>query len=120
MPAPRSFKLRDLMALVAATALGLALDRWRATELPPLPAGTTGAGIGASHWLHVLASGRPSCFVTALALMLIPLRWMQPRPPATRVLRQPGAVACLAIIGTIVANVAILMLGGAINASTHQ
>jgi len=116
----RPFTIGDSMALVAATALGLALDRWRTTELVLSSDGATGVSIGASHWLHVLNNGHPSCFVVTLALVLIPLRWMRPHSSERRLIRQPGAVACLAIIGTIAVNIAILLLGGAINAWTHR
>lgn len=115
----RPFTLGDLMGLVAAVALGISLDRWREAEYN-FPSGASGAGIGASHWIQVLEFGRPSCYVVALALVLIPLRWIRPRPPASGVLRQPGAVACLAMLGTIAANVALLKVGRAIQASTQQ
>ncbi|MFO0960495.1 MAG: hypothetical protein U0800_24185 [Isosphaeraceae bacterium] len=116
MRTPRRFLIVDMMGLVAAVALGLALDRWRATELGPLPPGVQGSSIGASHWLHVLGNGGPSCYVAALALALIPLRWRPPRPSAARLLRQPGAVACLAIVGTMLANLAILAVSRGIRA----
>lgn len=103
-----------MMSLVAAVALGLTLDRWRATEMPSPPPGVNGLGVGASHWLHALSMGRASCFIVAMALVLIPLRWMRPRPSSARVLRQPGAVACLAIVGMIAANLSLLALSGAI------
>jgi hypothetical protein len=115
----RPFTLGDLMGLVAAVALGISLDRWRVAETTA-PPGVGRSGIRASHWISVLEFGRPSCYVVALALVLIPLRWIRPRPPASGVLRQPGAVACLATLGTIVANVALLNLGRAIQASTRR
>lgn len=98
------------MALIAAVALGLALDRWREAPFDHKVPGISYGTVGASSWLHVLSNGRPSCYIIALTLVLIPLRWRRPRPPVTRILRQPGTVACLATIGAIATASAILIV----------
>ena len=102
---PRPFSLGDLMILVAATAFGLALARWIAI-LYEAPRGLSSfmsyGRSRAQSWPQALWLEEPGCFAGMLTVALVALRWRHPRPPAARVLRQPGAVACLAAAATIV------------------
>lgn len=105
-----------MMGLVAATALGFALERWRDT--PPQGNQTLSVGIG--HWLHLFEIGWPSCFAVALALVLIPLRWRKPRPSVSRILRQPGTVASLATVGSMIACLVTTRIGETITKAANQ
>ena len=102
-PNPRPFTLADLMVLIAAIAAGFPLARWIRTEPRKFP-GFSYTSFGAGNWLDHIWTLEPSCFAALLTLTLIPLRWRGPRPSAARVIRQPGAVACLAAAGAMVAG----------------
>ena len=104
---PRPFTLGDAMALVAASAFGFALVQWEATPRPMPPGLTASCSYGRSRptsWPGALWLGGPTCFAAAWTLALAALRWRRPRPPASRILRQPGALACLAVGGSILLN----------------
>lgn len=89
-PAARRFSLADVMILVAAAAVAMVLSRLLNADTGPV---------------RIL----PSTFVTAWAVQaspflivapfaLLAVRFRRPRPPLRRVFRQPGTVACLAVV----------------------
>ena len=101
---PRPFTLGDGMALIAALAFGFALARWEAAPyvVPrSSPDGHSWSGMRAGSWPMALWMGPPGCYAAAGTLALVALRWRRPRPPAARIIRQPGAVACLAAAGSL-------------------
>jgi hypothetical protein len=84
----KRFTLSDAMILVAATAVGLAMAR----AYDPMFS-------GAPHAKFVkLAWGAPAGVVSAWGLAVIVLRLRRPRPRVRRLLRQPGMVACCALV----------------------
>lgn len=99
---PRPFNLGDLMALVATVAVGFALQRWVTASihhgLSMQPANSRWSTVYLGSWVDILCLGKPSQYAWAATLGLVACRWRRPRPPARRLLRQPGAVACLAVV----------------------
>src|SRR5258708_2678602 len=106
-PAGRSFGVADGLILVAATAVGLASIRvmmasasleltpeqiWKALSTPPRNGWSIGNVVEMSFVLgSVLAI--PCLWAWTLALLL--LRWRGPRTLRRRLVRAPGAMACL-------------------------
>src|SRR5262245_51016209 len=83
----RPLTLLDMMTLVAAIAVGLAMARaYEINFQAPSP-----------YRFLDWARGGPSCIAAALAIALIPLRLRQPRPRLVRILRQPGFIASVAV-----------------------
>jgi hypothetical protein len=74
----RKLTLADIMLLVAATAIGLAFTR----SLGHLPPGS----------LHQVALASPVLAAWSVAMLVLRLR--QPRPRLSRLVKQPGAIAC--------------------------
>ena len=98
-PSRRRFRLLDAMALVGATALGLAWARWAyAGRLRP----------ESGQVLWWLLRGPPTCLVAAWAPALLLLRLRRPRPRRGRLVQQPGLIACAAAVASM-----LLGLGGA-------
>lgn len=81
----RRCTLLDVMILVAATALGLTMNR----ATPKIPYG--GSRISGAIFFALLAAV-PHLVAWTFALLLIRLR--APRPGFRRLVRQPGFVAC--------------------------
>lgn len=86
------------MSLIAAVAIGIALDRWREAPFDHQLPGVSYSNIGFSSWFHVLNYGRPSCYIVAATLVLFPLRWRRPRKPLER-------AGCLVGLSWIIASV---------------
>jgi hypothetical protein len=107
-----------MMALIAATAVGFALVRWFQTQ-PRMVNGISYNAYGVSNWVDWLWSREPSCFIVAITLTLIPLRWLRPRPHASRVIQQPGAVACLAVACGMVAGLVKAVVEHAIHTDSY-
>lgn len=81
----RSFTLLDVMILVAATAVGLALARTILGDAFSVPR--------SPMWVS-----RPvTYFLLAWTLAFIPLRLWRPRPSLHRAMIQPGMAACCAV-----------------------
>src|SRR5690242_9114303 len=95
----RRFTLRDMLILVAAFALGAAIhrecSRYWATS------GVFSQGFrsleGFLDLLNDLTLYLPAWLFSA-SLALFVIRWLPPRPEPVRLLRQPGAVASLAVV----------------------
>jgi hypothetical protein len=89
-PERRRFTLGDVMIVVAATAVGMGLVRLlAASQTPYLVFG----------WPSVMAWAlRVAPFLLVAPFAVLALRFRRPRPPARRVFRQPGTVACLAVV----------------------
>jgi hypothetical protein len=109
----RRFTLADLMVLIAVVAVSIPLMRWIKFE-PKLPIGTGSISPSPSNWIYWFWSGEPSCVVATTMLALIPLRWLGSRPSASRIVRQPGAVACLAGAGAMIVGLANCLISEAI------
>ena len=111
-PTPRPFHLGDLMIVVAAVAGGFALHRWVNTPIDPATYRNQSNGYGwtylpAMNWFDYLWIQTPSCYFLVVTMALVLMRWRGPRPSARRVLRQPGAVACLAVVGSFLYGFAL-------------
>ena len=92
-PTERKFSLGDMMILVAAAALGLLLQRTYLMTPNPHPWALLGGSL--YRWLF------ESCpFLIPASLALVAMRLRRPRPAARRLRREPGLVACLAVIVT--------------------
>lgn len=98
MTTPRKFLLSDAILLVAATAVGVALFRPYQRVMTPVRWSPLLGAPGFTGWINglwsclVLAS--PFAAVWTLAILILRLR--HPCPRWSRLLRQPGLVACLA------------------------
>jgi len=110
---PRPFTLGDLMALIAASAFGFALARWATTpiKVPPGVNEFSYTSMTPGSWPDALWLSTPGCYAATWTLALIGLRWRRPRPPAARVIRQPGAVACLAAVGALLVGGGLAVAG---------
>jgi hypothetical protein len=93
----RRFTLADLMIVVAAAGVGAMFLRWLG-ETPtfvllrvPWP------------WAYSFLLGLCPFLVVA-PLALLAMRARAPRPPWRRIFRQPGAVACLAVVADVVSH----------------
>jgi amino acid transporter len=110
MRKPRPFTLVDAMALVLAAALGTAEVRHRLAD-PRLSAkywSLVSMGFF-KQWVWIVDFfGRAIVYpyLTMLTIVIIVLRYRQPRPPSRRLHRQPGMVAVVAAaVGMIAALV---------------
>ena len=101
-PSSRPFTLGDLMALIAAVAAGIAFQRW--VESSP---GTLSHVFGAfgvagyfrvPRWFDFPWSRTPVYQALAVTTALGLLRWRPPRPRFRQICREPGAMACLAVV----------------------
>jgi hypothetical protein len=93
----RKFTLADIMILVAVTAVGAMLVRIVLGS--PLPYPTS--RLAAVTWRY----GRlASPFLLTFPAALLVMRARAPRPPARRVFRQPGTVACLVVLADVLAR----------------
>jgi hypothetical protein len=114
--ASRRFGVRDLMILIAATALGMALLRLRISfadvakfflELKPT------SWVGRSYSAKVLiATGVLELIVPCFfswTIGLVVIRLLSPRPRLRRLLVQPGFVACAAFLAAALLAYAIAM-----------
>lgn len=88
----RTLRHRDAMILVGATAVGLgwarqimmALQEYHFSRNPPEDA---------TEWGTVY-----TCVAVAWSVTLVVLRFVPPRPSLCRIRRQPGMVACCAVV----------------------
>src|SRR5258708_4301344 len=109
-PPKRRLLMSDVMVLVLAAAIGLAVDRFflntflggqrLLADLQTGPAWVGSAGwvlVRMEHWIE------PTLPIAAAWTVAVPvLRVRRPRPSWRRVLRQPGTIACLAsIVGSL-------------------
>lgn len=99
--ARRRLLLVDIMTLVAVTAAGLVALPVIELESSSVFRGRP-SGVGRSGLLA-------SPFVAAGSLALLCLRALEPRPHPRRVFRQPGTIACLAILGDSLARAFLLL-----------
>lgn len=93
----RTFTILDAMILTAATAAGLALMKAIGREfLPPRSSGVLWS-------LGVLIEGiyLSWYFLLAWAPALMVLRGIPPRPRFRKLIREPGTVACIAVLAAI-------------------
>ncbi len=103
----RTFTLRDALALVAATALGLAMLKFAFINLTEVrdefwesvaSFRNRSDPDSLSWWLPMSVYGlfmtlsMPFCW--AWTLVVLALRICPPKPPIRRIARQPGAIAC--------------------------
>jgi hypothetical protein len=91
----RRFTLIDAMILIAATALGLALDLWMRRKpvfsRVPHTAWLSSLYYALEPWLST-----GGCVALFWTLAVLPLRLRKPRPTRRRLWRQPGVIACSA------------------------
>ncbi|WP_435008098.1 hypothetical protein P12x_005373 [Tundrisphaera lichenicola] len=113
-PPRRNFGLADAMILVAASAIGLAAtgwltdgeplkEAWEIFSTPPQDGWTIG-NILMMVGLLGITFVVPSLAAWTLACLL--MRFRDPRPARRRLVRQPGAMACL--IATIVIGLSVV------------
>jgi hypothetical protein len=89
---PRRITLADALVLIAAVAVGLGIARLEIEWY-----GHQALASGAESIVQqVFMSLRWAGLVVMVAL--IPLRLRRPRPPVRRVRRQPGFIACFAVV----------------------
>jgi uncharacterized membrane protein YidH (DUF202 family) len=88
----RRFKLADGLILIAAVAAGLGITRFHA-DLHRQDMGRFDA-------VSAFELALMSIYWSALLMMmaLIPMRLRRPRPPMRRLRRQPGFIACVAVV----------------------
>jgi hypothetical protein len=84
------------MALVAATALGMA---WMRVVYPGQLRPLSG------HFAGWLLQGPSTCLAVTFAALLVVLRLQSPRPRRRRLMIQPGFVACLASLVSLLLEV---------------
>ena len=89
---PHRFTLLDGMILIAALAPGFAVVR---AFVPRFGSATPFPGIGRLAW-QGLAGSLPVATTAMAGLAAVRLR--RPRPPLRRLARQPGAMACVAVL----------------------
>lgn len=99
----RPFTISDAMILVAAAAVGLILVR---SYLPGFVRhiSTLGRQIADPWGLWVAygwLQGPVACFVIPFMAGLVAMRLLPPRPPRRRLLSQPGFVACVAALASL-------------------
>jgi hypothetical protein len=100
--ARRRITISDVMALVAVTAVSIVAARYMLSFMK-LPAG----------WWGVSALLGSSAAALTATLALIPLRLRVPRPQWERLWRQPGWVACAAVVLALAIGIAQQLLEGA-------
>ncbi len=101
----RRFTIADGMILVAATAAGLA---WIGRVLPTMTGNWPQAGSSFDRAWMLAVGGTALALPCVLAwtVAVLVLRLRGPRPSWRRIVRQPGAVACLAAsLGLLAASV---------------
>ncbi len=109
-PTRRPLTIFDIMALVAATAVGLVLARAVGSRFID-PTGT-------GEWLFAMVFGPATAIVVAISVALILLRLARPRPQWRRVARQPGFIACAASVVAIILGLPINRALSAISAGS--
>jgi hypothetical protein len=106
----RRFHISDVIILVAAIAVGLALARVAFSGCyprRPIPAGF--------HRFYAIECGHAAAFpcVASLTMAFLLLRLRRPTLPLARVTRQPGIVACcMSIMQLVGGGVAASSVGG--------
>jgi hypothetical protein len=115
-PLPRRFGLLDGMILIAATAAGLALGRalgppavWpgRPAALLVAPAGGWTVGEIALRAATAWAPAIPCLVAWTFGVLALELR--RPRPPWRQLVSQPGLVAQVVAVLTLVVHAAVLL-----------
>ncbi len=101
----RRFSLLDAMALVAATAVGLALHRAFWSEAPPFVQARDPRGI----LLRVMIFLTPLAAMWTAAVLALSTRPRQRR--WRRVFLRPGAAVCCAAVSALVVGIAVLGFG---------
>lgn len=99
----RRFSISDIIILVPAAALGSLILRsylpGHALQLGYLSRSTTDTW---GLWrLYAWAHGPGSCFVIPMMAAVIVMRLRRPRPRRSRLIGQPGFVACLAVMASL-------------------
>jgi hypothetical protein len=102
-PIPRRFTLVDAMVLIAATAIAMVLMRPLLEEMRPLGVHSLGDALRLGSTVSVTLE--PMALTLSLAVGLLRLR--EPRPRLRRAFRQPGMVACMAVLSCIFINIFI-------------
>ena len=100
----RRLTIADVMILVPVVAAGTIILRsslpgfWRLSGIFAGDLPDPGRLLWLWQWLH----GVGSCFVVPMMAALVVIRLRQPRPSLRRLGRQPGFVACLAMLSSLV------------------
>ena len=101
--------IADLLFLVAASALGLALTRFVILSLDEDSTASEASRImltGTRYLFAVL----PTALMWTIALLI--LRFRSPRPSLRRLIRQPGMIACVAVaVSIVLRSTGLLILG---------
>ena len=111
-PPCRSFTISDAMVLVAATAVGMAGNRWAGWSIPlRLPAAESRSLRFAALIEEAELACLPMLAAWTMAFLFIRLR--RPRTSHRRLVRQPGMLACYsALLGMAIFAVWILIMLG--------
>ena len=91
-PPRRRFTIADGMILIVAAALASLMVREYVSSLFLVYKASS------SERMLELIEGTTTCAASAGMLALIPIRLLRPRPKFRRLVRQPGFVACCAIV----------------------
>lgn len=104
----RRFTLFDGMVLIAATAVGIACFRalWGSFEISLPRPHSLAAWL--ELFLTILVVGWPMLAIWTVAILF--LRLLKPRPRRLLLTRQPGLIACVAVV-TAIALVVSLVVG---------
>ncbi|QDV32407.1 hypothetical protein [Tautonia plasticadhaerens] len=106
----RKFTVLDIMALVAAAAVGLMLARVYQASMDSAVSDSNGA---LTFPLRIRWFGRPAPLLASLTLALLALRFVAPRPRYRRLVRSPGFAACYgAALGLAITVLTVLLEWG--------
>lgn len=100
----RRFGMMDLVILVAAVAVGLALDRWvqyRDEHNTPWTVYSTSASIDSNNAMAAMVFSPVVTFLAALSAAFLAFRLRSPRPRRRRLMAQPGFIAGLVILASL-------------------
>jgi hypothetical protein len=98
--ARRRLTLFDLLVLIAATSLGLALFRISRSGIAARPVAAYAGALAASY--ITVAQTYASCFLTPWSAAILALSLRQPRASFRRVAQGPGFIACAtATVGAV-------------------
>lgn len=104
----RPLAIADIMILVFATAVGLALGEfWLRELIAELPQFTA---LPPQTGSRTIVSGRSIAILLAATLAFGALRFRQPRSRLRLLLRQPGSVACMATASALLIQIACARL----------